>query len=73
MFKATAAGKSIDYTRFFFVNAHWWLFCFLIVALTFLLLAFDPLPKLFMGTQKVTCGQHCPGGSLLTGRSYTGM
>ena len=43
-----AAGKPIDYTAFF-ADAHWWLFCFLIVALNFLLLAFDPLPKLFMG------------------------
>src|SRR6267143_4502387 len=48
MFKGTAAGKPIGYTRFF-EDAHWWLFCFLIVALNFLLLAFDPLPKLFMG------------------------
>jgi len=48
MFKATAAGKPVDYTRFF-VDPHWWLFCFLIMALNFLLLAFDPLPKLFMG------------------------
>jgi hypothetical protein len=48
MFKATPAGKPVDHTRFF-TDAHWWLFCFLIMALNFLLLAFDPLPKLFMG------------------------
>ena len=48
MFKATATGKSIDYTGFF-AGAHWWFFCFLILAGNFLLLAFDPLPKLFMG------------------------
>jgi hypothetical protein len=33
----------------FFTDAHWWLFCLLIVVLNFLLLALDPLPKLFMG------------------------
>jgi hypothetical protein len=48
MFKAAAAGKPIDYTGFF-ADAHWWLFCFLILALNFLLIAFDPLPKLFLG------------------------
>jgi hypothetical protein len=47
MFKA-AAGKPIDYTSVF-ADAHWWLFCFLILALNFLLLAIDPLPKLIMG------------------------
>jgi hypothetical protein len=48
MFKATPTGKSIDYTGFF-AGTHWWLFCFLILALNFVLFAFDPLPKLFMG------------------------
>ena len=48
MLKATVAGKPIDYTGFL-GDAHWWFFCFVIVALNFLLLAFDPLPKLFMG------------------------
>jgi hypothetical protein len=31
------------------VNASWCLFCLFILALNFLLLAFDPLPKLFLG------------------------
>jgi hypothetical protein len=48
MFKTTATGKSVDYIGFF-AGAHWWLFCLLILALNFLLFAFDPLPKLFMG------------------------
>jgi hypothetical protein len=48
MFKAAAAGKPADY-RGFFADAHWWLFCFLILTLNFLLLAFDPLPKLWLG------------------------
>src|SRR5437899_10067927 len=43
-----AAGKPAGYTGFF-TDAHWWLFCLLILVLNFLLLAFDPLPKLFMG------------------------
>ena len=43
-----AAGNPASYTGFF-TDAHWWLFCFLILVLNFLLLAFDPLPKLFMG------------------------
>ena len=42
------AGAPASYTRFF-TDAHWWLFCLLILVLNFLLLAFDPLPKLFMG------------------------
>jgi hypothetical protein len=48
MFKAPAAGKPAGYAGFF-TDAHWWLFCLLILALNFILLAFDPLPKLFMG------------------------
>ena len=32
-----------------FTDAHWWLFCLLILVLNFVLLALDPLPKLFMG------------------------
>ena len=42
------AGAAASHTRFF-TDAHWWLFCLLILVLNFLLLAFDPLPKLFMG------------------------
>jgi len=30
-------------------NGSWWLFCLAIVALKFLLLALDPLPKLYLG------------------------
>ena len=48
MFNAPAAGKSVS-ARDFFPDTHWWLFCLLIFALNFLLLALDPLPKLFMG------------------------
>lgn len=48
MFKAPAAGKPVSFSDFF-SDAHWWLFCLLIFALNFLLLALDPLPKLFMG------------------------
>jgi hypothetical protein len=48
MFKAPAAGKPVSFSDFF-PDAHWWLFCLLIFALNFLLLALDPLPKLFMG------------------------
>ena len=47
MFKSSAAKPS-SYTAVF-RNAHWWLFCLVIVALNFLLLGFDPLPNLFMG------------------------
>ena len=36
-------------TTGFFTDAHWWLFCFLVLLLNFLFLAFDPLPKLFLG------------------------
>jgi hypothetical protein len=42
------AGAAASHTRFF-TDAHWWLFCLLILVLNFLFLAFDPLPKLFMG------------------------
>ena len=75
MSKATTAGKPIDYAGFL-ADAHWWFFCFVILALNFLLLAFDPLPKLFMGRlQEVTYGQHCQGRTypLLTGHFYTAM
>jgi hypothetical protein len=41
-------GQHAKTTRFS-VEAHWWLFCLLILALTFVLLALDPLPKLFLG------------------------
>jgi len=46
--KTPAAGKVAAYTDVF-RDVNWWLFCLLILALNFLLLAFDPLPKLFMG------------------------
>ena len=42
------AGAPASYTRFF-TDVHWWLFCLLILVLNFLFIAFDPLPKLFMG------------------------
>src|SRR5262245_38726285 len=48
MFKAPVATKLTDGFTFP-AEAHWWLFCFLILALKFLLLGLDPLPKLFMG------------------------
>jgi hypothetical protein len=48
MFKAPAATRLTGYSSFF-ADAHWWLFCFLILALKFLLLGLDPLPQLFMG------------------------
>jgi hypothetical protein len=37
-----------SYTRLF-TDAHWWVFCLLILVLNFVLLALDPLPKLLMG------------------------
>jgi len=48
MFKAPAATRLTGYSSLF-AEAHWWLFCFLILALKFLLLGLDPLPQLFMG------------------------
>jgi hypothetical protein len=48
MSEAPAAGEVAGYTGVF-RDANWWLFCLLILALNFLLLEFDPLPKLFMG------------------------
>ena len=48
MSKTPATGELVAYTGVF-RDANWWLFCLLILALNFLLLAFDPLPKLFMG------------------------
>ena len=48
MFKAPAVGKPVSFSDFS-PDGHWWLFCLLIFALNFLLLALDPLPKLFMG------------------------
>ena len=42
------AGAPASYSGFF-TDAHWWFFCLLILVLNFLLLAVDPLPKLFMG------------------------
>jgi hypothetical protein len=48
MFKVTAAEKSIDYSVVF-TEARWSLFFLIILALNLLLIAFDPVPKLFMG------------------------
>ena len=48
MFKAPAATRLTAYSSFF-ADGHWWLFCFLILALNFLLLGLDPLPQLFLG------------------------
>ena len=48
MFKAPAATRLTGYSSFF-ADAHWWLFCFLILALKFVLLGLDPVPQLFMG------------------------
>lgn len=62
MFKATAAGKPIGYTGFF-TDGHWWLFCLLILALNFLLLAFDPLPKLFLGDSAAYLHTALSGGA----------
>jgi hypothetical protein len=36
-------------SRLFRIGGYWWLFCLFIVALNFLLLAFDPLPKVYLG------------------------
>ena len=46
------AGKPAGYSAVF-TDAHWWFFCFLILGFNFLLLAFDHLPKLFMGDSAV--------------------
>lgn len=48
MFNAPGATRITGYPSFF-PDAHWWLFCFLILALKFVLLGLDPLPQLFMG------------------------
>jgi hypothetical protein len=48
MFKAPVATRLADDSSFF-ADAHWWLFCLLIVALKFVLLGLDPVPQLFMG------------------------
>jgi hypothetical protein len=48
MFKAPAAMRHTGCSTFF-ADAHWWLFCLLIVALKFLLVGLDPVPQLFMG------------------------
>ncbi|HZR06416.1 MAG TPA: hypothetical protein VFA61_11380 [Candidatus Udaeobacter sp.] len=48
MFKSPAATRLTGYSSFF-VDAHWWFFCFLLVTLSFLLLALDPSPQLFLG------------------------
>jgi hypothetical protein len=36
-------------SRLFRMDSYWWLFCLSIVALNFLLLALDPLPKAYLG------------------------
>jgi hypothetical protein len=61
MFRAPAAGKPVSHTDFF-SGAHWWLFCLLILALNFLLLALDPLPKLFMGDSAAYLHTALSGG-----------
>ena len=48
MFKAPIAGKAADRPGLF-TDANWWLFCLLILALSFFLLALDPQPKLVLG------------------------
>jgi hypothetical protein len=48
MSKTPAAGEVVAHTGVL-KDANWWLFCLLVLTLNFLLLAFDPLPKLFMG------------------------
>lgn len=61
MFRAPAAGKPVNHTNLF-SGAHWWLFCLLILALNFLLLALDPLPKLFMGDSAAYLHTALSGG-----------
>jgi hypothetical protein len=48
MSKTPAAWDTAGYSGVF-KDGNWWLFCFLILVLNYLLLAFDPVPKLFMG------------------------
>lgn len=36
-------------SRLFRIDGYWWLFCLFIVALNFILLALDPLPKVYLG------------------------
>jgi hypothetical protein len=48
MIKALVAGKPPSRIGLF-TDTNWWLFCLLILALNFVLLELDPLPKLFMG------------------------
>jgi hypothetical protein len=48
MFNTSAVRDVAGYATVF-RDANWWLFCLSILALNFLLLVFDPLPKLFMG------------------------
>src|SRR5439155_17809727 len=43
--KTETASKSVLPTS----NSSWWLFCLAIIVLKFLLLALDPLPKLYLG------------------------
>jgi hypothetical protein len=44
----TPGARELAYSDVF-TDANWWLFCLLILALNFLLIAFDPVPKLFIG------------------------
>ena len=46
---AHETGRAGDTNSSLLGDRHWWLFCLLIVILKFLLLALDPLPKLFLG------------------------
>lgn len=50
-------------------NGSWWLFCLAIVVLKFLLLALDPLPKLFLGDSVVYIGTAI-SGLIPADRSY---
>jgi Dolichyl-phosphate-mannose-protein mannosyltransferase len=46
----------------FFTQAHWWLFCLLVLAFNFFLLALDPLPKLFLGDSATYLHTALKGG-----------
>ncbi|HZS18318.1 MAG TPA: hypothetical protein VFA51_10355 [Candidatus Udaeobacter sp.] len=48
MFKAPAKGRLTTQSGFV-ADAHWWLFCLLILTLEFLLLGLEPVPQLFLG------------------------
>ena len=52
MFKARVATKPPGSISLF-TDARWWLFCLIVVTSKFLLLGFDPLPRLFLGDSGV--------------------